>query len=56
MSDFDIRCRNDADIQCAEICVGLDACQECECAIVDKDAGGAWGDVMDVGAHCVGRK
>lgn len=48
MSDFEFRCQNDADVQCAESCVGLDTCQECQCAIVEIDAGGPWGDVMDV--------
>lgn len=48
MSDFEYRCQNSADVQCAEACVGLDACQECECAVVVTDAGGPWGSVMDV--------
>lgn len=50
MSDdgFTYRCQQNADIECAASCVGLDACQECECAIVETNAGGPWGDVMDV--------
>jgi hypothetical protein len=50
MSDFEYRCQNSADVQCAEACVGLDACQDCECAVVVTDAGGPWGNVMDVRA------
>jgi hypothetical protein len=46
--DFVYRCQNEVDMQCAEACLGLDACQDCDCATVELDAGGDWGDVMDV--------
>eukprot|EP00529_Nitzschia_sp_RCC80_P015947 CAMPEP_0113446620 /NCGR_PEP_ID=MMETSP0014_2-20120614/3806_1 /TAXON_ID=2857 /ORGANISM="Nitzschia sp." /LENGTH=712 /DNA_ID=CAMNT_0000337729 /DNA_START=156 /DNA_END=2294 /DNA_ORIENTATION=+ /assembly_acc=CAM_ASM_000159 len=29
-------------------CVGLDECEYCGCATVEKNAGGPWGEVMDV--------
>eukprot|EP00934_Nitzschia_sp_Nitz4_P008696 Nitzschia sp. Nitz4//scaffold30_size153850//15442//17548//NITZ4_002759-RA/size153850-augustus-gene-0.66-mRNA-1//-1//CDS//3329547205//8686//frame0 len=47
MEDFYYRCE-DGNLTCAEECVGLDSCQQCECAMVSTDAGGPWGDVMDV--------
>jgi hypothetical protein len=46
--DFVYRCKNPDDSVCAESCVGLDDCQDCSCAVVDLDAGGPWGDAMDV--------
>jgi len=34
---------------CAQSCVSLEACEECECAVVElEDTGGPWGQVMDV--------
>lgn len=29
-------------------CVGLDECENCGCATVEKDGGGPWGEAMDV--------
>lgn len=54
--DFLYHCQKDADYVCAETCVSLDACQDCECAVVEFEAGGPWGSVMDVRLkqkHCV---
>jgi len=33
---------------CANTCVGLDACNDCQCAILPTTGEGAWGPVMDV--------
>eukprot|EP00980_Cylindrotheca_fusiformis_P017548 scaffold5502_cov115-Cylindrotheca_fusiformis.AAC.10 len=46
--DFTYRCQDEKDLQCAEACVGLDACEKCSCATVALNAGGDWGEVMDV--------
>jgi hypothetical protein len=47
--DFVYRCQNPEDSAlCAETCIGLEACQECSCAVVPLDGGGPWGEVMDV--------
>lgn len=46
--DFFYKCQNAQDEICAEECVGLDACQDCQCATVPVDAGGDWGELMDV--------
>jgi hypothetical protein len=49
MSDFSYVCQNpDSVDSCAASCVGLEACQHCQCAVVQEEAGGPWGDVMDV--------
>lgn len=46
--DFSYRCQSESDIPCAESCIGLDACQECSCATLALEAGGDWGEIMDV--------
>jgi len=46
--DFVYRCQNEADLQCAESCVGVEACDACQCSILPLEAGGPWGDIMDV--------
>jgi len=46
--DFVYQCQNTADTTCAETCVSLEACEDCECAVVALDAGGPGGDVVDV--------
>jgi hypothetical protein len=33
---------------CATNCVGLEACMECQCTLVEVTSGGAWGPVMDI--------
>lgn len=52
MSNVDFvvyRCQGESDLlQCAEICVGLEACDECQCSIVPLEASGPWGDIVDV--------
>lgn len=50
MTDFYYQCEQDSGLTCAEECVGLDSCQECNCATISTDAGGDWGEVMDVSA------
>ena len=47
-TDFVYRCQKASDFQCAETCVGVEACDECQCSILPLEAGGPWGDVMDV--------
>lgn len=41
-------CENAQDLTCAAECVGLEACEDCGCAVVPVDAGGDWGEVMDL--------
>ena len=40
-------CRSGYSLTCPETCVGLDACEGCQCAVVDTE-GGPWGNAMDV--------
>ncbi|KAG7358770.1 L-lactate permease [Nitzschia inconspicua] len=48
-SSFTYICsNNDGDLTCAESCVGLEECETCACATVAIDAGGPWGQFMDV--------
>jgi L-lactate permease len=46
--DFVYSCIDPADTVCAENCTSLEDCTSCECAMVPLDAGGPWGQVMDV--------
>lgn len=48
MTDFEYRCQNDSDLSCAERCESLQACSECECAVLSLEAGGEWGQFFDV--------
>jgi lactate permease len=50
MSDVVYNCVDpDGGVRCAESCVSLDACSDCNCAFLDLgDTGGPWGDFMDV--------
>jgi len=41
-------CVLEDDVTCAEQCTGLEDCSTCGCAVVQVDAGGPWGEVMDV--------
>jgi hypothetical protein len=48
-SEFAYTCSNPEYVaSCAETCVSLAACEDCDCAVVSTDAGGDWGDFMDV--------
>jgi hypothetical protein len=47
-AEFEYRCQKESDFQCVESCIGLNACNDCQCAVVTVDAGGPWGDAMDV--------
>jgi hypothetical protein len=47
--DFTYTCQRAADVaSCATTCVSLEACGDCDCAVVTTDASGPWGDFMDV--------
>eukprot|EP00538_Stauroneis_constricta_P014082 CAMPEP_0119570134 /NCGR_PEP_ID=MMETSP1352-20130426/43462_1 /TAXON_ID=265584 /ORGANISM="Stauroneis constricta, Strain CCMP1120" /LENGTH=126 /DNA_ID=CAMNT_0007619799 /DNA_START=1079 /DNA_END=1455 /DNA_ORIENTATION=- len=46
--DFVYVCQTKAEKECASTCVGVDECNLCHCAVVEKDASGPWGDFMDV--------
>lgn len=46
--DFTYTCIDPADVLCAEQCTSLEDCLSCDCAIVPLDAGGPWGQFMDV--------
>jgi hypothetical protein len=47
--DFTYTCANPEYVtSCAETCVSLAACEDCDCAVVSTEAGGDWGDFMDV--------
>lgn len=48
--DFEYNCVDrDGGVLCAESCISLEACSDCNCAVVDLDnTGGPWGDFMDV--------
>jgi L-lactate permease len=45
---YSVSCVTGTDEQCASTCVGLLECGSCKCAVQLEDAGGPWGDVMDV--------
>lgn len=47
-TDSTIVCVSGIDGSCAETCVGIEGCSTCQCRVQTDDAGGAWGDVMDV--------
>lgn len=42
------RCRDEADIGCAETCVSLEACLECQCAVQNDTVDAPGGDVLAV--------
>ncbi|MGK3738643.1 MAG: hypothetical protein ACI8RD_012477 [Bacillariaceae sp.] len=46
--DYEYVCTINDDQGCAEQCIGLEDCNTCGCAAVSIEAGGQWGDVMDV--------
>jgi hypothetical protein len=47
--DFTYACQRPEDVaSCAKTCVSLEACEDCDCAVVTTDATGPWGDFMDV--------
>jgi L-lactate permease len=46
--DFGYTCVDAADMACAETCVSLEACEACDCAVVQVDGTGPWGNFMDV--------
>lgn len=50
MSGLDYNCVNpDAGVVCAQTCISLEDCSDCNCALVEMgDTGGPWGDFMDV--------
>lgn len=45
---YTLDCVVGTDEQCASNCVGIFDCGSCPCAVQLDDAGGPWGDVMDV--------
>lgn len=47
-AEFVYRCGESDATTCAETCFGLEDCLSCECTPVYTDAGGPWGDVMDL--------
>lgn len=47
--DYAYLCQNSTDeTTCAPSCTGLEACDECQCAVVPLTGEGPWGPVMDV--------
>jgi L-lactate permease len=46
--DFTYRCLTADGAACADSCESLAGCQDCGCVVLSNDAGGDWGDVMDV--------
>jgi hypothetical protein len=48
MSDADYKCLDDGGQTCATNCTSLEACEDCDCVIIQSDVGGPWGEVMDV--------
>jgi hypothetical protein len=46
--DYGYVCTINDDQGCAEQCIGLEDCNTCGCAVLQTEAGGQWGDVMDV--------
>jgi len=47
-SDYEYMCTVQDNNICAEQCIGLEDCNSCGCAVLQTDAGGPWGEVMDV--------
>ena len=47
-TDYQYLCVTNDDVPCAEQCTGLDDCNTCGCAVLSTDAGGPWGEFMDV--------
>jgi hypothetical protein len=47
-AEFVYRCVESDATTCAETCLGLEECLSCECSPVYSDAGGPWGEVMDL--------
>mmetsp|Transcript_40664 Transcript_40664/g.41235 ORF Transcript_40664/g.41235 Transcript_40664/m.41235 type:complete len:688 (+) Transcript_40664:118-2181(+) len=45
--DYEYMCTED-NVICAEQCIGLEDCNTCGCAVLQTDAGGPWGEFMDV--------
>jgi hypothetical protein len=45
---FEYICEDPSKVDCAEECVGLDACEDCKCAVLEENGSGPWGNFMDL--------
>ena len=47
--DFEYLCEDaSSGPECASTCIGLEACQDCDCAVLPLEVSGPWGEFMDV--------